>query len=115
MYPVDLQNFKERNLATIFFLTLAGRRISPGGFCGFLSSIKMTVRALQKVTTGQVRYHICPSVSIHLLISFTEWRRRFHPAMQEDGLPLLRLGRKLERHEVCRPCRVNLPYGSLAN
>lgn len=73
----------------------------------------MTIRpAFEAVTRGRVscrEINKCDCRVPTVLITLTEWRRRLHAAMQEDGLPLLRLGRKLQGHEVRYPILLLVP------
>lgn len=52
-------------------------------------------------TRGAVSLSYLRNLSmLQVLTSKQEWGWRLRAAMQEDGLSLLRLGRKLKRHEV---------------
>ena len=62
-------------------------------------SVEMTVTALRSVSKAQVSQR-----NLHLedyrSNSYPERRRRIHPPMQAPRLPLLRLGRQQQGHEV---------------
>lgn len=60
----------------------------------------MTVQAIRKATVGQVRAPQRSNFNAMVANCVPEWRRRLRPPVQTTRLPLLRLGRKLERHEV---------------
>jgi hypothetical protein len=61
----------------------------------------MTVSGLPKISTGRVRSSTqLLSMRNNQLTNNAEWGRRLHLAVQEVELPLLRLGRKFQGHEV---------------
>lgn len=59
----------------------------------------MTIKAIKAVSSGQVSFSSIGS-SFDGADGDSEWPRRIHFAVQEVGLPLLRLGWKLQGHEV---------------
>lgn len=61
----------------------------------------MTIKALRTVAKAQVGDSNSSKVSQAQLTRHAEWPRRIHPPMQKARLPLLRLGWKLQGHEVC--------------
>jgi hypothetical protein len=62
----------------------------------------MPVQGIRTVASSRVSLESMPLLVDGLLIRRAEWRRRLHPPVQAPRLPLLRLGRQLERHEVRR-------------
>lgn len=54
--------------------------------------------ASSRVSLELVQFLLCGQ----MLIKSVEWPRRLHPSMQTPRLPLLRLGRQLQWHEVRR-------------
>src|SRR5437016_11805008 len=62
----------------------------------------MPVQGIRTVASNRVSLESMPLLVDGLLIRHAEWRRRLHPPVQAPRLPLLRLGRQLERHEVRR-------------
>jgi hypothetical protein len=93
---------EEKGLAALLL------HVSPLGTFGWQRSSRkppttvMPVQGIRTVASSRVSLESMPLLVDGLLIRRAEWRRRLHPPMQAPRLPLLRLGRQLERHEVRR-------------